>query len=241
MGLLKDHGVENVFHFTPLHYVPFIGRSKSLLSKPSLKKAGFPSKHVRSMSAHHDVERGFGNYAHLTLDSSPRILKAKLSAGFPHVGISVPVEAIDDKVEFSLCRFNVAMTRYLRRDGKPGFPESAINGRYYEDHEIPVAKTAQDKSSMLKQFVGTSTMIEVLIHGDLTLPGDSCLLCYSELDVDFAQNILTQIGSSWKIELKDPPSPYPDDIQYHSAVGDFIDAALIDPNWRGNGLEFDRV
>src|SRR5688572_22783291 len=113
MGVLAKQGVERIHHYTPLHYVPFIATSRAILSKPSLKQAGFDQKHYRSMSHKHDVARGFGEYAHLTLDAEPRILKAKLSAGFPHIAISVPVTAVDPH-PFSLCRFNVAMTRKLR-------------------------------------------------------------------------------------------------------------------------------
>src|SRR5262245_766517 len=121
MGLLADKNITHVYHYTPLHYLPFIGRSQSLMSKPSLKAAGFPQKHLRSMSNGQDVARGFGEYTHLTLEEHPAILRAKLAAGFPHVGIAVPFEVIE-ATKFSLCRFNVAMTRFLRRDGKPGFP-----------------------------------------------------------------------------------------------------------------------
>ena len=60
--------------------------------------------------------RGFGNYAFLTLDVHPRILKAKLKAGFPHVAIEVPVDAFEN-MDYHLCRYNVAMTRQLRRFG----------------------------------------------------------------------------------------------------------------------------
>ncbi len=241
MGLLKDCGVEWVYHFTPLHYVPFISRSKKILSKPSLKKEGFASSHFRSMSASHDVQRGFGQYSHLTLDSSPRILKAKLSAGFPHVGLRVPVDAIDEKVEFSLCRFNVAMTRFLRRDGKQGFPQSATNGRYYEDLQIPVARTAQDKTAMLKAFLGTQTMIEVLVHGDLQVPDDSLIECYDSQDVTVVKKILSRTENQWQVDSKDPPGPYPNSTQYRSSVEKFIETALSDPTWHGDGLEFDRV
>src|ERR1700754_384545 len=139
MGILQNAGVTNAYHFTPLHYLPFIAQSASLKSKPSLAADGFAATHLRSMSNAQDVTRGFGAYTHLTTDASPRILKAKLAAGFPHVGVSVPVPHVDN-VEYSLCRFNVAMTRYLRKGSKKGFPESPTNGRYYKGHQIPIAR-----------------------------------------------------------------------------------------------------
>jgi hypothetical protein len=94
MGVLAAEGIETVHHYAPLHYLPFIARSEAILSKPSLKKNGFGSTHLRSMSKKQDVARGFGDYAHLTLDPEPQILKAKLAAGFPHLAINVPVTTL---------------------------------------------------------------------------------------------------------------------------------------------------
>jgi hypothetical protein len=119
MSVLSANGIKSVQHYAPLHYLPFIARSRALLSKPSLDAAGFRSTHLRSMSRAQDVARGFGGYAHMTIDRQPRILKAKLGAGFPHFAVNVPVASVDAKT-YSLCRFNVAMTRRLKRGRKRG-------------------------------------------------------------------------------------------------------------------------
>jgi adenylosuccinate synthase len=95
MAVLEESGVNYVHHYAPLHYLPFIARSGALLGKPSLAAAGFAANHLRSKSSVHDVKRGFGAYAFLTLDPTPRILGAKLMAGFPHIGIAVPVAAVE--------------------------------------------------------------------------------------------------------------------------------------------------
>ena len=79
MGVLTQQHIERVHHYAPLHYLPFIGRSKSLLCKPSLLAAGFAQDHLRSMSREHDVERGFGAYTHLTLE--PGIAPAAVELG----------------------------------------------------------------------------------------------------------------------------------------------------------------
>jgi hypothetical protein len=204
MGVLSANGVEAVQHYAPLHYLPFIARSRAILSKPSLDAAGFKSTHLRSMSRGQDVARGFGSYAHMTLDRQPRILKAKLGAGFPHLALSVPTASIE-ATPFSLCRFNVAMTRYLKRGKKRGAPESNTNGRYYLGHQIPVARTEEDKMAMLAKHLPLGTMIEVLIHGDLTLPADTSVVCYSEEDAKIARNVLKQIECPWKVEVSEPP------------------------------------
>lgn len=240
MGVLSDQGITEVRHYAPLHYLPFIARSRSLMCKPSLAAAGFAPTHYRSMSHGQDVTRGFGGYAHLTLDRQPRILKAKLAAGFPHIAISVPVAAID-RVQTSICRFNVAMTRKLKRNCKPGHVESDRNGKYYNGHEIPIGRSSAEKLAMLTHPLNAQTMIEVLVHGDLSLPSDTKIICYSNEDVAAAQNILTQLGCPWKVEFQKPPAHYPRSSVHAQSVTDFVDRALADQTWRGNGLEFDRL
>lgn len=239
MAVFAEHHIDRVNHYTPLHYLPFIARSRSLLCKPSLAALGFGNSHLRSKSRAHDTARGFGEYAFLTLEQNPRIVRAKLAAGFPHIGISVPAEAIDCTT-YSLCRFNVAMTRYLRRHDSLGFPESATNGRYYGDQQIPVARTVADKRAMLKKHY-PKTMIEVLIHGDLPLPDTTNVICYSPIDAGIAASVLRHLNAPWEITLSTPPGDYPRRADHGDAVQQFIESALDDPAWRGNGLEFDRV
>jgi len=240
MTVLADRQVDAVYHYAPLHYLIFIARSQSILSKPSLHKAGFTTSHLRSMSHGLDAARGFGSYSHLTIDAQPRILRAKLAAGFPHIAISIPASEID-AVSFSLCRFNVAMTRQLRRDGKDGFPESETNGRYYPSHQIPIARTAADKSKMLKKHLQENTMIEVLVHGDFNLSDETSILCFAEEDARIARQILVSLDRKWAVKVEKSPGPYPRDGKHVAAVTAFIRQAEDDPNWRGNGLEFDRL
>lgn len=240
MSLLTDHGVTCVYHYTPLHYLPFIARIKSLLCKPSILKRGFPPNHLRSKSNIQDVARGFSSYTHLTLDPQPPILNAKLAAGFPHLRIAVPVQLVE-ATEFSLCRFNVAMARYLRRDGKPGFPESPSNGRYYEDHQIPIARTVDDKAAMLRTHIKAGTMIEVLVHGDLALTDETTITCFASVDAEIANRVLSKADTPWRLTTETPPGPYPENEKYRNAVLGFVEHALSDHHWKGDGLEFDRV
>jgi hypothetical protein len=239
MGLLQEEGVDVVHHYAPLHYLPFIARDRALLSKPSLIAKGYHQSHLRSKSREHDVARGFGNYAFLTLERKPRILMAKLQGGFPHIDIVVPVDAVE-KTAYDLCRYNVAMTRYLRRDGSPGFPESAGNGRYYESHQIPVARTDSDKRAQLGAHYNRS-MIEVLIHGNLPLPDSTKVQTYSHVDAEVAHEILAELGTPWTVEMVDPPGPYPRSAQHSANIDEFVGKALSDPSWLGNGLEYDKV
>jgi hypothetical protein len=240
MGALDAFGVDAVNHYTPLHYLPFIGRARSLLGKPSLAQRGFSSQHLRSMSSRQDVARGFGEYAFLTLDSKARILQAKLEAGFRHIGIRVP-SSVFNGLQFGLCRYNVAMTRFLRRDGKTGFPESASNGRYYGDQQIPIAKTEADQRSMLEAHLQSGTMIEVLVSGDVPLPPATTVVAFSVEDAGIAQDVVSRLNLQWRVFVEQPPGPYNRRSDHVRNVSDFIAQALENANWRGNGLEFDRI
>ena len=80
-------------------------------------------------------------------------------------------------------RFGDLVTRYLRREGSPGIPESDSNGRYYDKLQIPVARDDDDKVAMLKKYLGSNVMIELLVHGDLALPEDVEVQCFSEMDL----------------------------------------------------------
>lgn len=240
MGILLDNEISAVFHYTPLHYLPFIARSQKLRGKPSLAALGFGPKHLRSMSSTQDIERGFGEFGFLTLDGKPRILGAKLLAGFPHIGIELPSASVE-AVEFALCRYNVAMTRFLRRGNKPGFQESEVNGRYYGQKQIPIATEQDDKAAMLAAFAHSDTMIEVLLSSDFDIPDDALIVCYAPQDASIATEVIGLLGVPWEVKLAAPPSHYNRNPDYVEKVKGFIQLAMKDPSWRGNGLEFDRV
>jgi len=239
MQLLAQHGINRIFHFAPLHYLPFIARSQFLKSKPVLATEGYVPNHFRSTSAHIDEARGFGNYVHLSTVASPPILAAKLESGFPHIGFELRTSDYP-QTQYDLCRFNIAKTRYLRRDGKPGFSEGAANGRYYGALQIPIARTAQEKDLLLGSREG-DPMVEVLVDQQLPLSGTVVLRTYCDIDQSIAQDVLNELGVDWGVTLHSAPSTYARKTAYAEKVSAFIQAALSDPNWRGNGLEFDRV
>jgi hypothetical protein len=239
MGALIDAGVQHVYHYTPLHYLPFIARDQHLRTKPSLKAAGFDDTHFRSKSHKHDTARGFYDFAFLTLDPNPRILNAKLAGGFPHIEIAIPTYCVES-VDYSLSRFNIAMTRQLRRGNKPGFPESAANGRYYGDKQVPVAYADADKRELLQQNLG-KRMIEVLLHSDLPFQGPIDVVCFHARDAEIASNVLERLDTPWSISNRRAPEYYLYHQKHREHVNDFIKTALEDPGWRGNGLDFDKV
>ena len=240
MQLFSNYNIKTVLHYAPLHYVTHIARTAALKSKPALIRDGFEERHFRSKSRNRDVCRGFGNYAFLTLDVHPRILKAKLKAGFPHVAIEVPVDAFEN-MNYHLCRYNVAMTRQLRRCGKPGWKECESNGRYYGTKQIPIAVTDRDKNALLSKHYGNGTMIEVLVPNQLNLPLNTRITCYHHDDTAVVHSILDALKRCWIISEEQPPCLYNRNDEYISAVADYVDLALKSPAWRGNGLEFDNV
>lgn len=239
MGALIDAGVQHVYHYTPLHYLPFIARDQHLRTKPSLKAAGFDETHFRSKSHKHDTARGFYDFAFLTLDPNPRILNAKLAGGFPHIEITIPTTCVES-VDYSLSRYNIAMTRQLRRGNKHGFPESAANGRYYGNKQVPIAYTCPDKQALLNTHLGKG-MIEVLLHSDLPLDKNVQIVCFGDHDAGIAAHILDTLGVPWLVRTRTPSEYYRDNKLHRTAVKRFIQSALADPLWRGNGLDFDNV
>jgi len=239
MGLFSSFGINAVHHYAPLHYLPFIARSGALKTRPTLRRDGFDDRHFRSMSSRSDEARGFGNCLFMTIDSSPRILKAKLKAGFPHIALQI-LPASVESVPFSLSRYNIAMTRRLRRNGDPGHSESDTNGRYYDRAQVPVARTPNDQRALLGHHVPKGTMVEIIVYADLLLPNETMVVCYSSDDALLARKILNQTGCSWGIKLEET-FRYPRNDVYISSVVSFVERALAEPDWLGNGLEFDRV
>lgn len=200
MGILSEHGYATVHHYAPMHYLPFVARSQALRGKPELHKLGYPETHFRSKSKAQDKERGFGDYVHLTLHPAPPILRAKLAGGFPHFRLAVSVGTIEE-LEFDLCRYNIAMTRQLRREGKSGHSESDENGRYYSQRQIPIARSLREKQAMLERAALSEWMVEVLVNGRLDLPADCKVFCYSSQDVQQVEQVLWTLDCDWRAAL----------------------------------------
>jgi hypothetical protein len=238
VGVLTQHEVNSVFHYSPLHYLYYVARDRRLLSKPELMKIGFKEQHFRSTSYKQDKKRGFEEYIHLTIDAHPPILKAKLKGGFPHFELEIPSLAIE-RVEFHLCRFNIAKTRYLL-GAKQAPIESPQNGRYYDDKKIPIAQTHAERLALFEANFNKN-MIEVLVPNILELPDSTIVTLFHAEDLDIAQELMQRIGVKWQLRLENLDDVYkrkPENVQ---RVQSFIAQALDDPNWKGNGLEFDRV
>lgn len=240
MSALLKHGIAFVNHYAPLHYLPFIARSGALRSKPSLRSLGFSDCHFRAKSRGQDDARGFGEYVHLTLHPNPPILAAKLAGGFPHFRLEIPSSSFE-AVDFDLCRYNVAMTRQLRKGEKPGHQPSDVNGRYYGDMQIPVARKNSDQLAMIAEAIKRGWMIEVLVAQDLPLPDDIRVVCYSNEDAAIAQHVLAAIGRPWSIGLHNGCNSYVAALNHDRDVRQFIELALGDADWKGNCLDFDRV
>lgn len=237
MNTLVSHGIDFVYHIAPLHYLPFIARSRSLKSKVALRLEGFAETHFRSKSKHLDAQRGFGDYIHLSTVGRPPILEAKLSGGFPHICLSVPATALNG-VDFDLCRYNVAMSRQLRREGRTGFAEGPSNGWYYDQHQIPIARTELEQGQLIQSRNGA--MLEVLVKPPVPLPDSTKVTVFDGHDRACAMKILTQLKSPWDVSLANAPN-YQAQPEHSAACKMFIEISLEDESWRGNGLEFDQV
>ncbi len=235
-GLLTAGVVTSVFHYAPLHYLLFIARSKALFSKVELRRLGYDPSHFRRTSRRPDEARGFSNYVHLTLSQFPPILEAKLSAGFPHFEIRIPAKDLEQR-DFHLCRFNIARSRYLRRQGKVGPPENRVNGRYYGDKQLPTAETTEECRALLAENLGRR-MIEVLVPIRLPLPDDTTLIFFNPEDLKVANDALRSVRLDWNLQLANGAS-YTRDAQHVANVQRFLRTAEADASWRGDGLDFD--
>jgi hypothetical protein len=195
------------------------------------------NNHFRSKSWRLDVSRGFGNYIHLTTVNFPPILDAKLNGGFPHVCLSIPSADLGN-VPYDLCRFNVAMSRYLRRDEKVGSPECERNGYYFDQKQIPIARTPEQQKALLERNKGS--MIEVLREQDLYLTEHTSVSVFSASDREAVKEILDNFDCHWDVSLSNQRNYLPKEI-YVEECQNFIAHSLENPLWKGNGLEFDKV
>ena len=239
MNTVSDFGIQHIYHIAPIHYLAFIARSGRLKSKTELVRSGFEAQHFRSKSKKQDVERGFENYAHLTTSEFPPILEAKLRAGFPHIALKIASRSLDN-VDFDLCRYNVAMTRKLRRGNQFGHNEGPTNGYYFDGIQIPIARTYEDQYSLLTQNISRGNMIEILVPDALELAQPSEVITFNEHDAYLVQSILAKLECDWLTECRQAElyNPHP---EYVASCISYLKRATNDPEWHGDGLEFDKV
>ncbi len=238
MNSLQKSKIEHFYHSTPIHYLSFIARDECLRSKLSLFGAGFETTHLRRTSNRQDVTRGFADYIHSTVVEWPPILKSKLNKGFPHVRLIMPSSLLPN--EFDLCRFNIAKGRYLKSGSSP-LPESKRNGKYYDQLELPVARTPSEQLDMLEAAKKDNPVIEVLVKGTLNLSADVKCQVFSQADYETASNVLKKTNSKMNLDLIDAGEMYLNQGSFDSQIGAFIDQALSDPHWKGNGLDYDKL
>jgi hypothetical protein len=237
-GLLTSHGVTDVFHYAPLHYILFIARSEALFSKNELRRFGYDISHFRRTSRCPDEQRGFSDYVHLTLNQFPPILRAKLAGGFPHFEVRVRAEDVE-KGTVHLCRYNIAKCRCLRRGTETGFTASKANGQYHGDKQIPTAETIAECNDLLAQNLEIK-MIEVLVPTKLDLTVDTRLIFFNPSDRELAGALLQPLRLGWRCELA-KNATYQPQTRHVANVKRFLDRAAAHPQWRGDGLDFDYV
>jgi len=236
--MLARHGAIAVYHYTPLHYLPFIARQGALLSKTQLSLLGFADTHFRRTSRLQDEQRGFASYVHLTLDAHPPLLQAKLAGGFPHFEVAVPAAHFDD-TEYALCRFNIAKARYFR-GAKQEPPESDANGRYYDGMRLPTARTPMEREGLLRHNLGRN-MIEVLVPEQVPLPSGTTFRFFHDEDFHRAMQVLRNLRvSAYGLE-RDAQLTYQPAPHHRASTEDALARAVANEAWRGSGLDFDRV
>ena len=225
-----------MFHITPLHYLPLILRQGQLLSKSQLISKGFTSGHFRKTSQKSDIDRGFGNYIHLSLQEWPPILKSKLSKGFPHIRFRIKSSKLPK--QFDLCRYNIARNRNVK-DGKTPATESPKNGFYYENLRVPVARQYEDQIAMLN--CSKNQMIEVLIPQILNIDGSTEIECFSAQDLSIVLKTTKHLDVDLKVNQRKLDFAYPKHDDFRQSVSEQIIQYLNKPDWKGDGLDFDKL
>jgi hypothetical protein len=94
---------------------------------------------------------------------------------------------------------------------------------------------------MMEKHLRKTKEIEALVHGDLILPRQTEIQCYSLEDIEVARHVLSKTGGGWNVDFVTPVGPYPRKFEYVNDLALFIERALSVEQWRGNGLDFDKV
>ena len=84
-------------------------------------------------------------------------------------------------------------------------------------------------------------MIEVLVPFRADLPENTRLTVFRSTDRQIVEATLAAVGVPWEVQLAPPEHHYVADATYERKCNTFINRALNDPEWRGDGLEFDNV
>lgn len=224
----------DVYHITPLHYLPLILSAGELLSKTQLRSNGFSDGHFRKSSFERDEDLGFGDYLHLTVKEWPPILKSKIESGFPHIRLIFSAKSIEPIYE--ICRYNIAKNRNPRGSKSP-LPEGPLTGYYYGNLKVPVARTPRDQVALLKQ--SKKHMIEVLFKGRVSLKSLVAIECFSSRDKLAVIDIMQRLGENFSVIEKDLDYEYPVVDKHIKNVQHDISQFFSDENWKGRGLDFD--
>ncbi|MEP4961568.1 MAG: hypothetical protein ABJU19_20025 [Roseobacter sp.] len=84
-------------------------------------------------------------------------------------------------------------------------------------------------------------MFEVLFPSEVFLPASLCVSTFNKKDHDAATEILERLNVNWTVSQEAPSGDYPTGTGYFEERQQFIETALNDENWTGNGLDFDRL
>lgn len=93
----------NLFHATPLHYLPHILQDGALYAKSILATRGIAP---RATAVRRDRMLGLADYAHLSLEARTPLLVDKMRKGYPHALLVFDREAIFALPEVALLPYN---------------------------------------------------------------------------------------------------------------------------------------
>ena len=153
--------------------------------------------------------------------------------------LKIDVSLIDN-VEFMLCRYNIARMRNHKDSNKPVRP-SKYNGEYHDDFKVPVAREHSEKVDLLLPRFSRGQEVEVLIESELDLGNDAEVICFHEEDYRLARCALGLVSRQWTAVLDRRPINYCRKSKFADRCSEFLHRAALCPDWRGNGLDFDKL
>jgi hypothetical protein len=202
MSVLAEFEASSIYHCAPLHYAPFILRSRKLFSRRALEKQGFTQRHFRSSSSVTDADRGFENFVFCAASKWFPLIESKLDRGFPHFLVDIPVDSIDAN-QLYLCRYNIAKSRVFRSAKKEPAIDIACE-EYVPGLKLPVAHTAQQKKAMLATRLSQkSRSREVIVSGSIEITSGARLIAFSNEDKEELERIARCVNFETQVEVSE--------------------------------------
>ena len=146
------------------------------------------------------MDRGFERFVHTSNRTLAPILRSKLSSGFPHVEVRVPISALP-AATLTLCRYNIARSRGIAAADGP------FVGWRRDGFKVPIVSGAKECRDLL-HHCGPDDPLELLFEGGLDLPTETEIATFHPEDLDVTSEIVARFKRPWRVILHHPLPQY---------------------------------